>query len=669
MSLLTTTGLGKSFGGDDLFEGVTVEIPHGAKIALVGPNGAGKTTLIRMLIGLDEPTKGTITRSRGLSMGFLPQRPEIVSNKPLWDEMLTAFDGLRRLEAKLHEMAEQITERAGDADLMERYGQAQHDFELHGGYDYETRIKQVLQGLGFDADDYQKPMPILSGGQKTRALLAKLLLEAPDLLILDEPTNHLDIEAVEWLEAYLNSWKGALLLVSHDRYFMDEVATVIWEMDHGRLETYRGNYSAYLAQRQERWEYHMKLYETERERLLKELDYIKKNIVRDSTNAMAVGRLRQISRDIIGIQEMGLVAYKNAPSWSQTGIGSVRPLGVGEAEAAIKSFGPSMIRPREVRMRLNLKANARSGDKVLMTKNLTVGYEPAAPLFTVPDLTLLRGEVAAIIGPNGVGKSTFLKTLLGNIPALGGESKLGSQVKIGYFAQAHEALDEDRAIIDELYTVKPLLISQARDYLANFLFTGDDVFRPIKTLSGGERGRVALAKLALAGANFLLLDEPTNHLDIPAQEVLQNMVADFDGTVLLVSHDRYLIEALATQIWALTPGQFTPFNGGYRAFVAAREAAKQAATQAKIAQVSGRKAEQRAAEKRNGLSLREREKRVAALEVEIHQLEAKIAEIEAALATASAGGAVGEVWQLGKAYTAAQAELEAKMGEWEALAV
>jgi ATP-binding cassette subfamily F protein 3 len=668
MSLLTTTGLGKSFGGDNLFEGVTVEIPHGAKIALVGPNGAGKTTLIRLLIGLDEPTKGTITRARGLTMGFLPQRPEIVSDKPLWDEMLTAFDDLRRLEAKLHEMAEQIAERPDDADLMERYGQAQHDFELRGGYDYETRIKQVLQGLGFDADDYQKPMPILSGGQKTRALLAKLLLEAPDLLILDEPTNHLDIEAVEWLEAYLNTWRGALLLVSHDRYFMDEVATTIWEMDHGRLETYRGNYSAYLAQRQERWEYHMKMYEAERERLLKELDYIKKNIVRDSTNAMAVGRLRQISRDIIGIQEMGLVAYKNAPSWSQTGIGSVRPLGVGEAEAAIKAFAPSMIRPRQVRMRLNLKANARSGDKVLMTKDLIVGYDPAAPLFRVPDLTLLRGEVAAIIGPNGVGKSTFLKTLLGNIPALGGESKLGAQVKIGYFAQAHESLDEERTIIDELYTVKPLLISQARDYLANFLFTGDDVFRPIKTLSGGERGRVALAKLALAGANFLLLDEPTNHLDIPAQEVLQNMIADFDGTVLLISHDRYLIEALATQIWALTPGQFTTFNGGYRAFVTMREEAKQAAAQVKIAQVAGRKAEQRAAEKRNGLSPREREKRIAALEAEIHQLEAKIAEIETALATASAGGAVGEVRRLGEAYTAAQAELEAKMGEWETLA-
>ena len=668
MSLLTTTGLGKSFGGDDLFEGVTVEIPHGAKIALVGPNGAGKTTLIRMLIGLDEPTKGTITRARGLTMGFLPQRPEIVSDKPLWDEMLTAFDDLRRLEAKLHEMAEQIAERPDDADLMERYGQAQHDFELRGGYDYETRIKQVLQGLGFDADDYQKPMPILSGGQKTRALLAKLLLEAPDLLILDEPTNHLDIEAVEWLEAYLNTWRGALLLVSHDRYFMDEVATTIWEMDHGRLETYRGNYSAYLTQRQERWEYHMKMYEAERERLLKELDYIKKNIVRDSTNAMAVGRLRQISRDIIGIQEMGLVAYKNAPSWSQTGIGSVRPLGVGEAEAAIKAFAPSMIRPRQVRMRLHMKANARSGDKVLMTKDLVVGYDPAAPLFRVPDLTLLRGEVAAIIGPNGVGKSTFLKTLLGNIPALGGESKLGAQVKIGYFAQAHESLDEERTIIDELYTVKPLLISQARDYLANFLFTGDDVFRPIKTLSGGERGRVALAKLALAGANFLLLDEPTNHLDIPAQEVLQNMIADFDGTVLLVSHDRYLIEALATQIWALTPGQFTTFNGGYRAFVTMREEAKQAAAQVKIAQVAGRKAEQRAAEKRNGLSPREREKRIAALEAEIHQLEAKIAEIEMALATASAGGAVGEVRRLGEAYTAAQAELEAKMGEWEVLA-
>jgi ATP-binding cassette subfamily F protein 3 len=670
MSILTTNRVGKAFGADDIFYDISIEIPHGAKIALVGPNGAGKTTLIRILLGLEDASEGTVTRARGLTMGYLPQRPELSSDRSLWDEMLAAFATVRRREVQLAELAQEIAQRPEDAALLDRYGELQHEFELAGGYDYETRIKQVLQGLGFDAEDYAKPLTILSGGQQTRAFLAKLLLESPELLILDEPTNHLDIQAVEWLEAYLNGWEGALVVVSHDRYFMDRVAANVWELDWGRIETYRGNYSAYLMQRQARWENNEQVFETEKERLLKELDYIKKNIVRASTNPQAVGRLRRLSRDIAGIQQLGLVAYKSARSWSSTGLGSIRPLTVTEAEAAIKAITPSSVRPKQLHMRLNMKANTRSGDKVLMTKDLQVGYhDNRVPLFGVPDLVLTRGEVAAVIGPNGVGKSTFLKTLLGNLPPLTGTSTLGAQVKIGYFAQAHELLRPEKTIMEEILSVRNLPISQARDYLANFLFMGEDVFRPVSTLSGGERGRVALAKLALYGANFLLLDEPTNHLDIPAQEVLQAMLAEFDGTILLVSHDRYLIDALASQIWAILPGKMDVFLGGYKDYVAARDAAKEAAKLQAAPQIGkpATKADSKGDAKRNGLSPREREKRVAAVEKTIHDLEVKMVQISGDLEAASAAGQVDKVRSLGQAYAATQAEIEACMEEWETL--
>ncbi|PJF36512.1 MAG: ABC transporter ATP-binding protein [Candidatus Thermofonsia Clade 1 bacterium] len=668
MSILSAAGLSKAFGAKDIFSGISLEIPHGAKIALVGPNGAGKTTLIRILVGQDEPSSGTINRMRGLRIGYLPQRPELLSAQTLWEEMLSAFEALRRREAALLQMAQQISERPDDAELLERYGAAQHAFERDGGYTYETRIKQVLQGLGFEADTYHKPLSLLSGGQRTRALLAKLLLQQPELLVLDEPTNHLDVQAIEWLEGYLSAWRGALLLVSHDRYFMDRVVNTIWELDCGRLESYSGNYSAYLAQRQARWDYHLKLFESERERLLADLDFIKRNIARESTNARAIGKLRLLSRELAAIEQLGLIAYKNARSWSETGVGGVRLYTVAEAEAAIKALKPSSVRPRQVRMRLNLQSGARSGDKVLMTHNLVVGYAAQAPLLRVPDLTLYRGEVAAIIGPNGVGKSTLLKTLLGALPPLAGERKLGAQVKIGYFAQAHESLSEERTLLDEILSVRELPISQARDHLANFLFTGDDVFRTVSTLSGGERGRLALAKLALSGANLLLLDEPTNHLDIPAQEVLQDILAQFEGTILLVSHDRYLINALATQIWSARPGQLDVFVGTYSAYLAEREATKAATAAANATARQARRSEApHRANKADGLSTREREKRVAQIEADIHQLETDLARLEAELALASANGDVERVRTLGEAYAQAQSALDAHLREWETL--
>jgi len=674
MSILTTANLGKAFGSDDIFDGIALEIPHGAKIALVGPNGAGKTTLIRILLGLEEASAGMVTRMRGLTMGYLPQRPEIDGTRTLWAEMLTAYTGLQRREKQLAELAHGLAEQPDNAELLEQYGQLQHEFELAGGYEYETRTRQVLQGLGFDAEDYEKPIHILSGGQQTRAFLARLLLEAPDLLVLDEPTNHLDIEAVEWLEGFLNNWKGSLLVVSHDRYFMDRVVNTIWELDWGSLETYRGNYSAYLKQRQDRWDNRMATFETEKERLLSELDYIKRNIVRASTNAQAVGRLRRLSRDLAAIQQLGVIGYKATRSWSETGVGGVRMYTVTEAEAAIKAMRPASVRPQSRSMSLNMRANARSGDKVLMTKDLKIGYhDNGIPLFSAPDITLFRGEVAAVIGPNGVGKSTFLKTLLEKLTPLAGTAKLGAQVKIGYFAQAHELLNPERSIMDEILTIRNLPISQARDYLANFLFTGDDVFRAIKTLSGGERGRVALAKLALDGANFLLLDEPTNHLDIPAQEVLQEMLSRFDGTIMLVSHDRYLINALATQIWAISPGKMDVFEGTYQEYVTARDAAREAEKAAKLASAKGgakpAKSGGQNTQKSGGISQRERERRVAEIEAAINSLEVKLVEISGDLTEASSAGNVEKVRELGALYSATQAELDSKMEAWEALLV
>lgn len=591
MSILTANRVGKAFGADDIFENVSVEIPHAARIALVGPNGAGKTTLLKLLTKADEPSSGTVNYAKGLTIGFLPQRPELFGERTVWNEMLTAFTELQRREAELAELAVQMSDPARpDSDsVIERYGKLQEEFERVGGYTYETRIKQVLTGLGFEAGDYNRPISILSGGQKTRAFLARLLLENPDLLVLDEPTNHLDIQAVEWLEGFLNAFKGAVLVVSHDRYFMDHVATVIWELDWGQLETYNGNYTAYVRQREERHANHWTEYETQQERIAKEEEYIRRNMAGQNTR-QAKGRLKRLDR----LKRDELIT-----------------------------------RPREARaLHLKLTTSLRSGDKVLMTHRLVVGYhDDKKPLFQVPDLTLYRGEVAAVIGPNGVGKTTFLKTLLNMLEPLAGESKIGASVKVGYFAQAHELLNPANTLLDEIFTVKQMPISEARSYLATFLFTGEDVYRPIGTLSGGERGRVALAKLALDGANFLLLDEPTNHLDIPAQEVLQAVLSEFAGTILLVSHDRYLIDALATQIWAVEPGTMTVFKGTYQEYVTARDAARQARAAERTPKPAPPVAKPAPAKLANGgrpLSKREIEKRTATIEQEIHALEVRL---------------------------------------------
>jgi ATP-binding cassette subfamily F protein 3 len=633
MSLLTSQNLSRSFGPVDIFEGISISIPHNARIAIVGSNGVGKTTLLRILAGEDEPTEGSVFRSRGLRVGYLPQEAGIETESTLWSSCLIAFEELIDLAVELRQLEIQMQDPSCDPAILKRYGSLQHQFDLKGGYTYTNRIQQTLTGLGFEEEDFQRPLSQLSGGQRTRARLARILLEDPDILCLDEPTNHLDINAVEWLEAYLRDWNGAVVIVSHDRYFLDLTARTIWEMTPA-LEVYRGNYTAYLHQRQERYARRLAEYEAQTEFIQKQEDYIRKNLGSQNTN-QARGRQRRLERLL---ENSRLTAPK------------------------------SHTRP----MHLRLNMAARSGDLVLRTYDLQVGYEDEGrPLFSSPDLVLERGECVALIGPNGAGKTTFLKTILGQIPAYSGETQLGASLKVGYFAQAHEDLDPTNDLIQEINTAAPnMLPADARNYLARYGFQGDQVFDRVATLSGGERGRLALAKLALSDANLLLLDEPTNHLDLPTQEVLQNVLTDHPGTILLVSHDRYLIDALATQIWELLPNQerLQVFKGGYSEYKEFLASRLKLETDPLVATAD---TSHSASEKpiRKALSRNQRQqlqKKIAALETKVHSVETEKAAIEAQLAAPPTDP--HKLHKITESYQALNLRLEEMLTEWETLA-
>ena len=636
MSVLTANQLAMAYGDVEIFDNVSVDVPHGARIALVGPNGAGKTTLLNLLLGELTPTGGEINRMKNLRVGHLTQRPELLGEHTLWSEALAAFEDIRAREADLKRLEDQMAN--GDDSVIERYGRLQEQFEADGGYTYEAQIRTVLTGLGFNPDQFEMPLSDLSGGQKTRAVLARLLLEKPDLLALDEPTNHLDIGAVEWLEGYLKTYEGSVLAISHDRYFIDSYATTVWEMNFGRLESYRANYTQYLHQRQERRERLQKEYETQQAFIAKEEDYIKRNIAGQNTR-QAQGRRRRLDR----LKRDNLIG--------------------------------AVDRDKD-KMRIDLAINHRGNEYVIQTESLAVGYEADAPLLQAEDIELERGEIAALIGPNGVGKSTLIKTVLGQLDPLNGDVEVGDLVEIGYFAQAHEGLNENSTVIDEIINTQRMTDGEARDYLARFLFRGEEVFRKIGALSGGERGRVALAKLALGTANLLLLDEPTNHLDIPSQEVLENMLNDYPGTVLLVSHDRYLIDALATQIWAAQPGKpghVTVFRGSYSEYVSEREADRMAAEQAKVAAVekvrSNGNSAPKTTETSHGLNPYQLKKRISELEAAIEHMEKRMDEITTELETASTQGDAALVKKLGDEYAQTEADLEAAVDEWGLLAV
>jgi ATP-binding cassette subfamily F protein 3 len=629
MTILTAYNLGKYYGGQDIFSDLTFTLSHGDRIALVGRNGEGKTTLLRILAGLEPASQGRVQTAKNLKIGYLAQHASLASTQGrLWELVLTAFVELRRQEAELHALEaglERETDETAHERLLETYGEAQARFEHAGGYVYEQTIRQVLTGLGFTAEDYDKPLAQFSGGEQSRIHLARLLLERPDLMLLDEPTNHLDLDSVEWLETYLQSWPGAIMVVAHDRYFLDKVATGVFELALGKLEFYKGNFSHYVMQRAERFERQQKEYQAQREFVVKEEEFIRRNLAGQRTKE-AQGRRKRLER----LEKLE------------------RPL-------------------EQRKLNLNLQTTLRSGDLVLATHDLVVGYPDGEPLFTCPDLEIRRGDRVALLGPNGAGKTTFVKTILGQVPAKSGAIRFGAGVKTGYFAQTQATLNLEATVLDEILSVRNLPIGEARNFLGAFLFSGDDVFKPVGALSGGERSRVALAKLTLTGSNFLILDEPTNHLDIPSQEILEGVLADFKGTILLVSHDRYFVDALASQTWALEPAtkSVTTIEGGYSDYLAYLETQRAGSSNGanrEVAKPKGKllleqsKAEKRAAEKKA--------RQVAEIENLIEATEARLAQLAEELEAASRAQDVAQLQKLGQAYQLTETKLEELLTQW-----
>ena len=632
MSIVMAERIAKSFGPNDIFWEVSCSVAHGDRIALVGRNGTGKTTLLCILGGFEPPSNGRVYRARGLRISYLPQEAMLEGDHTLWQEMMIAFEALRAMEARLHELEADMADPARAEATLETYAPLRERFEALGGYSYPDRTKHVLMGLGFLPEEHNMPLAQLSGGQKTRAMLARLLLESPDLLLLDEPTNHLDLQAIEWLEGYLNSWKGSVVLAAHDRYFMDRVASKVWELAFGHLEVYSGNYSHYVQQRTEHYERRLKEYRAQQEFVTREEDYIRRYMA-GQRSRQAKGRLKRLER------------FKQDKALDQ---------------------------PRqEQTIKLRFQTPLRSGDKVLWSQDLVVGYDPSAPLFRCPDLDLRRRECVALMGPNGSGKTTFLKTVLGQLEPLAGYVRLGASLKIGYFAQVHAGLNPERNILDTILEVKNLPPGEARGFLARFLFTGDDVFKPIRDLSGGERSRVALANLVLQRANFLLLDEPTNHLDITSQEVLEGVLDEFPGTILLVTHDRYLVDRLATQLWIIDPKERTLdiFRGTWAEYVEARTPEVQTPELRQVKdkwseeQRQARRAEQRAHRKEEA-----RQQQVAELEAEIDRLEEQLKTLQGEIVTASEAQQAMRIHELSTIYGELEVHLHQRVELWAELA-
>jgi ATP-binding cassette subfamily F protein 3 len=672
MSLISANSLSKSFGAEDLFANVSFSVAKGARLALVGPNGIGKTTLLRILIGQEEPSSGIVTRPKNLRIGYLPQEADFELEGTLWDVCHEPFADLIRMQGELEKLEVEMSDPVKREQALGRYGTLQHDFERRGGYIYQIQIKQVLTGLGFDPADFHMSLDHLSGGQRTRAHLARLLLSNPDILLLDEPTNHLDIRAVEWLEGYLSQWEGAAVIVSHDRYFLDHACNALLEMAISGAEYYRGNYTTYLSERENRWQHRFEVFESEKEKLLKEVEYIKKNISGQNT-LQAKGKLKRLSRVVQAIEQVGMDTAVNT-NWSQLDVETTTsPFSVEEAERRVRALRPPQRLVPD--LGLHLRSTQRSGDLVIRTKNLQVGYAddtergiPGKLLFRTPNIELRRTDCAALIGPNGAGKSTFLKTILGQLEPLAGEVILGASLHVGYFAQAHEGLDPEKTVLDEILAQSPgMLPYQGRDYLGKYLFSGDDAFKKVSMLSGGERGRLALAKLSLQDTNLLLLDEPTNHLDISSQEILQSVLDAYKGTILLVTHDRYLVDALATQIWEINPdeSQMVVFNGTYSQMKEEKEKEVARLTTPQMEKIETRNLNVEARKMQNAKMKEERRKiaQLQELENTIAELEAKLANLTMQLESPFVKPA--EAAKLGTEYERLQKEMDKKLGDWE----
>ena len=627
MSLIIADSISRKYGPQTVMSGVSLRLAADDRIGLVGPNGEGKTTLLRLMAGSDEPTTGRITRRRQLRIGYLPQDPPPTRDTTLWQAMLDVFADLRRTEEELHHLSGRLHDERLRAKAMERLGRLQAEFETAGGYTYETRIRSALGGLGFGPEEYDRPLNQLSGGQQNRALLAGVLLSAPELLLLDEPTNHLDLAATEWLEKWLLGFHGAIVVVSHDRYLLDSVTQKTWEMSFGSLDEYRGNYSAYLKQRDARFEERMHKWKLQQEHIRKTEEFIRRT--------HAAQKAKQAKSRAVLLERFRKKEAIARPKTRQ-------------------------------QIRVRLRPASLTGMFVLRTSDLLIGYDAQKPLLKALDLTIERGNRVAIIGPNGSGKTCLLRTLLGDLEPLGGMVSFGANVDMGYLPQSHVTLDTQKSVVDTLRETEPdMSEQQARTILGSFLFHGDDAFKLIGELSGGQRSRVILAQLVVQGANVLMLDEPTNHLDIPSQEILQDVLQDFPGTIVFVTHDRYLVQALATHVWIIEEGGLYTIRGGWDELLRWRE--KRAAPAAEAAPAEGEapappspaqsEYERRKEQKR---LLRRQEK----IEKEIGKLEERLRELSQMIERAGMDGQAQRVRELGEEYQSVGARLQEKWNEY-----
>lgn len=520
MERIRMIGLGKSFGVRQVFSNVSFEIKEGDRIALVGPNGAGKSTLLKCILGIEELDEGQVVMSPVASIGYLQQDVNL-GDASLAEEIETAWEDVHALENKLQELTAYLeTHEASESDLQ-RLDYLQNRLEWLGGYDYEQKTKRIVYGLGFTDEDLYKPANAFSGGQKTRINLAKALVRRPDFLFLDEPTNHLDMEMLEWLEGYLSSYRGGILIVSHDRYFMDRIVTGVVELDHHKATTYRGNYSRYVAQREERLKADTIAYEKQQEYIKKTEEYIDKYRA-GIKSKMARGRQSQLNR----------LERLEAPETSHS---------------LDFKFPPA----------------AMSADKVLVLDHVSIGYKTDDPIIDDVSVVVRRGESVALIGPNGAGKSTMVKAIVGELFPTEGHIDIGNRVQVGYFSQEHEELHDRWQVVDEIINNYNFTEEKARNVLGSFLFKGDDVFKLVGDLSGGERARLALLKLFLQGDNFLILDEPTNHLDVPTREIVERALQQFGGTCFIISHDRYFLDQVSTRTLVLENKGLTEYLGNY----------------------------------------------------------------------------------------------------------
>ena len=590
MILLQVAQIARLFGADVLFQNIQMEIDSHARIGLVGRNGAGKSTLLKIIAGLEEPDRGTISKNKQATLSYLAQDTGLISDKTVWEEMLDAFSSVRKMEARMREVELAISQISPSdsnyARLLNEYDHLQHEFAEKNGYGYENEIRSVLHGFQFDASFYDKAIATLSGGQKTRLALAKLLLQKPDILILDEPTNHLDIPTLSWLESYLQGYSGALLIVSHDRYFLDKVVNEVYEISRHKMRHYKGNYSRYLAMKAEQLTSEMKAYEKQQDQIAKLEDFVARNLVRASTTKRAQSRRKQLEK----------MDRLDRPQ--------------GDEKSAHFLF--AIEKP--------------SGNIVLQVEDGAIGYDAQHVLAEPIQLDIRKTEAVALVGPNGIGKSTLLKSIIHQLPFIRGKEQLGTNVTIGYYDQGQADLHSNKTILQELWDEHPTTPEvEIRNVLGGFLFSGQDVEKTIPLLSGGEKARVALAKLAMNQENFLILDEPTNHLDIDNKEVLENALIDYEGTLLFVSHDRYFINRVATKVVELSENGTRVYLGDYDYYLEKKQEERELQA---LLQVEQEEEVNPSAGKQSFQLSKEQQKQLRQARRKVEQIENRLAKLE-----------------------------------------